>query len=65
MTERYMKQRIRYITTGFEGVCTAVAFYADGRVLLLLEANDSTGRPIEHWIDRQYAEFAEKGEEVK
>lgn len=38
-------------TTGFKGTCTAYAIYENGRKMLLLEALDTTGRPIEGWYD--------------
>lgn len=37
--------------TGMSGKVTAFACYATGHESVLLSALDTTGRPIEHWID--------------
>ena len=57
--EKWINKEVRYKTTGFSGVCTAVCFYSTGKVALLLEANDTTGRPIEHWVNTEFAEIIE------
>lgn len=53
--ENYLNKTVEYTTTGFVGKCTAVCLYNTGKVSLLLEANDNTGRPIEHWINAEFA----------
>ena len=36
---------------GVEGIATASACYLTGCDQIQLSANDSTGRPFEHWVD--------------
>lgn len=55
--EKWLNKKVRYTTTGFVGKCTAVALYSTGKISLLLEANDTTGRPIEYWITSEYAKI--------
>ena len=58
--EKYMGKKIRYTITGFTGICTAVTYYRTGEYRLMIEANDSTGRPCEWWIDTKNAEVIEQ-----
>ena len=55
----WLNKKVKYTVTGFVGVVTGFAIYANGRECLLLEANDNTGRPIEWWIDTKFAEVIE------
>lgn len=57
--EGYLNKKVEYTTTGFIGVCTAVCTYVTGKITILLEANDNTGRPIEHWISAEFAKVVE------
>lgn len=59
--EKWMNKKIRYTVTGYTGICTAVAYYSTGECRLLVEANDSTGRPCEWWVDARKAEIIEAG----
>lgn len=56
--EKWLNRRIKYTVTGCIGICTAVAHYRTGETRLLIEFNDSTGRPCEWWIDEKNAEEA-------
>lgn len=47
----WLNKKVRYIFTGFEGVVTAVAIYANGNQSVLIEAVDRSGRPVELWTD--------------
>lgn len=49
--EKWLGKKVKYTVTGCVGVCTAVAVYHTGVNRLLIEFNDSTGRPCEWWID--------------
>ena len=51
----WLNKKVRYIITGGEGICTAVAYYRTGETRLLIEFNDATGRPCEWWIDEKNA----------
>ena len=44
-------QTVKDEVTGFTGVITARAEYSTDKILYLLEAVDSTGRPIEWWFE--------------
>ena len=55
----WLNKQVKYTITGFVGVVTAYAVYQNGRKMLLLEGIDTTGRPIEWWIDLQNAEIVE------
>lgn len=58
--QEYLRKKVKYKINGFVGTCTAYAVYDDGRTLLFLEGIDTTGRPIEHWIDINYSELIEE-----
>ena len=47
----WLNKKVRYIYTGFEGVVTGVAIYANGNQSVLIEAVDRSGRPVELWAD--------------
>lgn len=55
--EKYLNKMVRYTVTGFCGVVTAYAVYARGETMLLVESNDTTGRPIEFWISSKQVEI--------
>ena len=46
-----LRDHVKDIYTGYEGVITARAEYATGEVSYLVEGIDSTGRPIEEWCN--------------
>ena len=54
--ENWLNKNVRYTVTGVSGICTAVATYRTGETRLLIEFNDTTGRPCEWWIDERNAE---------
>lgn len=58
----WLNKKVRYIFTGFEGVVTAVAIYANGNQSVLIEAVDRSGRPVEHWADTKSIEIVEDWE---
>lgn len=49
--EHWLHNKVKDELTGYSGTVTAVAVYATGETRLLVENVDSTGRPIEWWID--------------
>lgn len=55
----WLQKKVKYTRNGYVGVVTAYAIYDDGRTLLLVEGIDTTGRPIEWWVDINYAEIVE------
>lgn len=55
----WFNKQVEDIITGYVGTVTAYAVYADGREMLLLESIDTTGRPIEWWVDVKRAEVVE------
>lgn len=52
---KWINKTVRYSVTDCVGLCTAVAYYRTGEVRLLIEFNDTTGRPCEWWIDERNA----------
>lgn len=56
---RWLNKKVKYTINGYVGVVTAYAEYANGQERLLVEGIDTTGRPIEWWIDTRYAEIVE------
>jgi hypothetical protein len=52
----YLMDGVRDSITGYEGTVTARAEYKGDRKLYLVESIDSTGRPIEHWIEEDRLE---------
>jgi hypothetical protein len=48
--------KVKESITGFVGTVTARCVYLDDDPRLLVEAVDTTGRPIEHWIKESRAE---------
>ena len=52
----WFNKQVEDTVTGYVGTVTAYAEYADGRELLLVESIDTTGRPIEWWLDVKRAE---------
>ena len=52
----WLNKEVLYTVTGFRGIVTAHAVYNTGRESVLIEATDSTGRPIEHWADTTLVE---------
>lgn len=52
-------RKYKYTPTGFVGTATALARYHMREPQVMLEGNDSTGRPIEFWAAVQSVEFAE------
>lgn len=55
----WFNKQVEDIITGYVGIVTAYAVYADGRELLLAESVDNTGRPIEWWVDVRRAEIVD------
>lgn len=54
--EKWLNKKAKYTITGISGICTAVASYITGERKLMIEFNDNSGRPCEHWIDERHAE---------
>ena len=52
----WLNKKVRYIFTGFEGVVTGVAIYANGNQSVLIETVDRSGRPVECWADTKSIE---------
>ncbi len=57
--EMWLNKKVKYTVNGYVGKVTAYSVYDDGRTLLLVEGIDTTGRPIEWWININYAEIVE------
>lgn len=57
--QEWLQKRVKYVINGYVGIVTAYAVYDNGRTMLLVEGIDTTGRPIEMWIDIIYAEIVE------
>lgn len=49
--ETWLGIHVKDDVTGYSGKVTAVAVYATGETRLLVENIDSTGRPVEWWLD--------------
>lgn len=43
--------------TGFTGICTAYAVFLTGCDRVILEGMDTTGRPVEMWVDVSRVEW--------
>lgn len=44
--------------TGYEGAITAIIYYFDQKPrLFLIEGLDSTGRPVQHWVQENRIEL--------
>jgi hypothetical protein len=48
--------KVKDSLTGFVGTVTARCEYLNGGPRVMLEGNDSTGRPVEHWFNESRAE---------
>lgn len=46
-----LKDKVTDSVTGLSGTITAAAIYITRQPCYLLETSDSTGRPIEWWVD--------------
>lgn len=53
-----MGARVEDKMTGYTGRITAIAKYADGDVIYLVETLDSTGAPVECWVQEYRLEEA-------
>ncbi len=58
----WLNKKVRYTLTGFEGVVTAYAVYANGNQSVLIETVDRSGRPVEYWADTKSIEMVEDWE---
>lgn len=47
------KQKVYDVFTGYKGIITAIAHCYTGEIRYLVEALDSTGHPIQRWIDER------------
>lgn len=47
----WLNKTVRDAITGYTGTITAYAVYATGEERCLVEGIDTTGRPIEWWLD--------------
>lgn len=54
---KLLKQKVKDNLTGYEGIVTGFAMYATQSAKILVEAVDSTGRPIEWWVDAERIEL--------
>ena len=59
MKNKYLGKRAKDRITGFEGVITAYAEYLTDTPRILLEDVDSTGRPVEFWVQTVRADVEE------
>lgn len=55
----WFNKRVKDTVTGYVGTVTAYAVYANGEERILVESIDTTGRPIEWWLDVKRAEVVE------
>lgn len=58
--EKWLNKKVKDTVTGYVGTITAYAVYANGEERILAESVDTTGRPIEWWIDTKRAEIVEQ-----
>lgn len=49
----WLGKEVKDTLTGYIGKVTAVALYITSETRLLVEGIDTTGRPIEWWIDEK------------
>ena len=49
----WLGKQVKDTLTGYSGKVTAVALYLTGETRLLVEGIDTTGRPIEWWLDEK------------
>lgn len=54
----WLNKKVKYTVNGYIGTVTAYAIYSNGQEQILVEGIDTAGRPIEWWINTQYAEIA-------
>ncbi|MGN0180388.1 MAG: hypothetical protein ACI4DY_13275 [Monoglobaceae bacterium] len=55
--EKWLNKYVQDTITGYTGIVTAYAVYANDVARLLVEALDTTGRPIECWVEVERAEI--------
>lgn len=59
--DMYMGDIVRDKVTGLEGRVTAATLNIHGDMQVMIEAMDSTGRPMEWWVREERIVLVEKG----